>query len=164
MKSSNETNDRLVRNLRREPEQSSESSLPSSSLDDSGGIYVKSSKSTRNLSIRELEDHLIELKHKKLNTSGAISKLLTKYCTESLDGERTMTNPMRESYKKRIHELESIYFDKKQTTGFPSLGVMAILIDYCKYQQFSTKGTLFFFRFSCGIELRKSDFLYQSIE
>lgn len=132
MKSSAEINDRLMRNLRRESEKSSSESSLSSSLNESSDIYVKSIKSTRNLSIRELEDHLIELKHKKLNTSGIISKLLTKYCTESLDSERTMTNPMKESYKKRIEQLEKIYFDKKQTTGFPSLGVMAILIDYCK--------------------------------
>ncbi len=101
-------------------------------MDESSDIYIKSTKNTRNFTIRELEDHLIELKHKKMNTSGIISKLLTKYCTECLDGERTMTIPVRESYIKRISELESIYFDKKQTTGFPSLGVIAILIDYCK--------------------------------
>ena len=132
LKSSNEINDRLVKNLKREPEKFSETSSSSSSLDDTSDIYVKSSKFVRNYTIREMEDHLIELKHKKLNTSGIVSKLLTKYCTESLDSERTMTGPMKESYMKRIAELEAIYFDKKQTTGFPSLGVMAILIDYCK--------------------------------
>jgi hypothetical protein len=43
-----------------------------------------------------------------------------------------MSIPVRESYTKRISELETIYFDKKQTTGFPSLGAIAVLIDYCK--------------------------------
>jgi len=137
IKSLNEVNDQLVKNLKREQEKYTNTQLLSSSdsqssLDDSSEIYLKSTKQVRNLTLRELEDHLIELKHKKLNTSGIISKLLTKYCTECLDGERTMTMPVRESYMKRISELETIYFDKKQTTGFPSLGVIAILIDYCK--------------------------------
>ena len=103
-----------------------------SSMDDSGDIYIKATKNLRTMTIRELEDHLIELKRKKMNASGITSKLLTRYCTECLDGERTMTSPMREAFVKRIAELESIYFDKSQTTGFPSLGVIAILIDYCK--------------------------------
>ncbi len=133
----NEINDQLVQSLKRDQEEGTKippSSLSDSqsSLDDSTDIYIKSTKHTRNLTIRELEDHLIELKYKKMNTSGIISKLLTKYCTECLDGERTMTIPVRESHIKRISELESIYFDKSQTTGFPSLGVIAILIDYCK--------------------------------
>lgn len=130
-------NDQLIKSLKHEQEKYTNSQLQSlsdsqSSLDESSDIYVKSIKNTRNSTIRELEDHLIELKHKKLNTSGIISKLLTKYCTECLDGERTMATPVRESYIKRISELESIYFDKNQTTGFPSLGVIALLIDYCK--------------------------------
>ena len=81
-------------------------------MDDSSNIYIKSTKHTRNFTIRELEDHLIELKRKKLNTSGIISKLLIKYCTECLDSERTMTIPVRESHIKRVSELESIYFDQ----------------------------------------------------
>lgn len=130
-------NDQLIKSLKHEQEKYTNSQLQSSSdsqssLDESSDIYVKSIKNTRNSTIRELEDHLIELKHKKLNTSGIISKLLTKYCTECLDGERTMAAPVRESYIKRISELETIYFDKNQTTGFPSLGVIALLIDYCK--------------------------------
>ncbi len=133
----NEVNDQLMKSLKRDQEKSTNPQLYSSSdsqssLDDSSDIYIKSIKHTRNLTIRELEDHLIELKHKRMNTSGIISKLLTKYCSECLDGERTMTIPARESYIKRISELETIYFDKTQTTGFPSLGVIAILIDYCK--------------------------------
>jgi hypothetical protein len=126
-----------MKSLKRDQEKSTNPQLYSSSdsqssLDDSSDIYIKSIKHTRNLTIRELGDHLIELKHKRMNTSGIISKLLTKYCSECLDGERTMTIPARESYIKRISELETIYFDKTQTTGFPSLGVIAILIDYCK--------------------------------
>lgn len=138
IKSLDEVNDQLIKSLKRD-QQEKGTNLPlqvsldnQSLLDDSSDIYIKSSKSTRNLTIRELEDHLIELKHKKMNTSGIISKLLTKYCTECLDGERTMTIPVRESYMKRIEELETIYFDKNKTSGFPSLGVIAILIDYCK--------------------------------
>ena len=79
-----------------------------------------------------MEDHFVELKRKKMNTSGIVSKLLARYCTECLDGERTMTAPVREAYVKRVSELEAIYFDKSQTTGFPSLGVIAVLIDFCK--------------------------------
>ena len=101
-------------------------------MDDTGDIYIKSTRNPRTMTLRELEDHLVELKRKKMNTSGITSKLLTRYCTECLDGERTMTGPVREAFVKRIAELESIYFDKAQTTGFPSLGVIAILIDYCK--------------------------------
>jgi hypothetical protein len=137
-----------VKNLKREQDKYTNTQLSSdnqSSFDDSGEIYMKSTKYIRNLTIRELEDHLIELKHKKLNISGTISKLLTKYCTECLDGERTMTIPVRESYMKRIAELEAIYFDKKQTTGFPSLGVIAILIDYCKYKRKKEQIRLFLF-------------------
>ena len=97
------------------------------------------------MTLRELEDHLIELKRKDMNTSGTISKLLTRYCTECLDGERTLSAPVRETYMKRIAELESIYFDKKQTTGFPSLGVIAMLIDYCKIVSSFFNEFLFFF-------------------
>jgi hypothetical protein len=123
----------LKPNAEKSPKASASSSSDGqSSFDDSSDIYVKSTKNARSMSIRELEDHLIELKRKKMNTSGIISKLLTKYCTECLDSERTMTIPVRESYIKRISDLESIYFDKNQTTGFPSLGVIAILIDYRK--------------------------------
>lgn len=139
MKSTSEVSDRLLKTLKNEEKKYTGSKSTSSSdnqslLDDSGDIYVKPTKSTRNWTIRELEDHLIELQRKKMNTSGIISKLLTKYCTECLDSERTITGPVRESYTKRISELESIYFDKTKTTGFPSLGVIAILIDYCKFK------------------------------
>ena len=135
----NEVNDQLVKSLKRDKEKytsiQSHSALDGqSTFDDSSDIYIKTTKNTRNFTIRELEDHLIELKRKKMNTSGIISKLLIKYCTECLDSERTMTIPVRESHIKRISELESIYFDKNQTTGFPSLGVIATLIDYCKYK------------------------------
>lgn len=138
MKSSDNINELLLKALKQDQQQKcigsqSNSSLDNQSLfDESSDIYIKSTKLTRHWTIRELEDHLIELQRKKMNTSGVISKLLTKYCTECLDSERTMTKPVRESYMRRISELESIYFDKKKTTGFPSLGVIAILIDYCK--------------------------------
>ena len=49
-----------------------------------------------------------------------------------MNNERLMAIPVRKSYIERISQLESIYFDKKQTTGVPSLGVIAVLIDYCK--------------------------------
>ncbi|CAM4940877.1 unnamed protein product [Rotaria socialis] len=135
IKSSNEVNDRLVKSLKQDQQKSLRISTLCSSdnqslVDDSSDIYIKSTKSTRNWTIRELEDHLIELQRKKMNTSGITSKLLTKYCTECLDSERTMTTPVRESYVKRISQLESIYFDKTKTTGFPSLGLIAILVDY----------------------------------
>ncbi|CAF1687688.1 unnamed protein product, partial [Didymodactylos carnosus] len=35
-----------------------------------------------------------------------------------------------DNYFKRIDELETIYFDKTQISGYPSPGVIAILIDY----------------------------------
>ncbi|CAF2111137.1 unnamed protein product [Rotaria magnacalcarata] len=135
IESSDEVNDRLVKSLKQDQQKSLSiptlcSSDNQSLVDDSSDIYIKSTKSTRNWTIRELEDHLIELQRKKMNTSGITSKLLTKYCTECLDSERTMTTPVRELYVKRISNLESIYFDKTKTTGFPSLGVIAILVDY----------------------------------
>ncbi|CAF2971938.1 unnamed protein product [Rotaria sp. Silwood2] len=134
IKSFDEVSDQLIKSLKHDQYKciNTQSFLMDnqSLIDDSSDIYIKSTKSTRNWTIRELEDHLIELQRKKMNTSGIISKLLTKYCTECLDSERTMTIPVRESYMKRISELESIYFDKTKTTGFPSLGVIAILIDY----------------------------------
>ena len=139
MKAFDQVNDQLIRALKRDQQifTNFQSSDRQSLWDDgSNDIYIKSIKNTRYWTIRELEDHLIELQHKKLNTSGVVSKLLTKYCTECLTNERIMPKPVRVSYMKRISELEAIYFDKNKTTGFPSLGVVAILIDYCKLKEF----------------------------
>ncbi|CAF1058055.1 unnamed protein product [Rotaria sordida] len=156
IKSFDQVNDQLIKTLKHDQQKcmntQSVSSDNQSLMDDSSDIYIKSTKSTRNWTIRELEDHLIELKRKKMNTSGIISKLLTKYCTECLDSERTMTIPVRESYMKRISELESIYFDKRKTTGFPSLGVIAILIDYYSRVELNLNKVIHYIRLSNDID------------
>jgi hypothetical protein len=155
--------DRLIQSLNKDTRQSTTNDLWTTDvrhlpLDDNCDVYIKTMRNPRSMTLRELEDHLIELKRKRMNTSGIISKLLTKYCTECLDGERTMAAPVRDTFMKRIAELETIYFDKNQTTGFPSLGVIAILIDYCKcqYECFIDEQCVFVFRrrFSCRTQSR----------
>lgn len=133
-----------------------------SMFDESADVFIKSIRNPKTMTLRELEDHLIELKKKKMNTSGTISKLLTKYCTECLDGEKSLTPLLRETYVKRIAELESIYFDRNQTTGFPSLGVIAILIDYCEFRPtFSPRIFVFALsRFSFSIQFGQSHRLH----
>ncbi|CAF1247619.1 unnamed protein product [Adineta steineri] len=152
-----EVNDQLIKSFKQD--QKIGTSTQSSSLlndplsfDDSSDIYIKTTKTLRNFTINELEDHLVELKRKNMNTSGIISKLLTKYCTECLDSERTTAIPVQESYKKRVSELETIYFDKKQTSGFPSLGVIAILIDYYSRVELNLDKVLFYINLSNEID------------
>ncbi|UJR20772.1 hypothetical protein I4U23_023887 [Adineta vaga] len=148
MKSLNEVSDQLLQTLKRDHISSSISSDNQLAFDDSCDVYIKSTKTPRNFTIRELEDHLLELKRKKMNTSAIISKLLTKYCTECLDIERTMSTQIRESYMKRISELESSYFDKQQTTGYPSLGVIANLIDYYSRVELDLEKVIYYINLS----------------